>query len=124
MPFATLGSPILIAALLVPGWALAAVVLAIGGVPGEWARMALTVWTALVVALLAGTALSGEAAPIALLALALGFAAVMTGGPWGLAVAAVAAAGLVALPLAGPRWPAFLLALPPAAVALRQLVWR
>jgi hypothetical protein len=124
MPFATLGSPVLLAALLVPGWGLAAVVLGIGGVPGEWARMALTVWTALAVALLAGTALAGEAAPLALLALVLGFAAVMTGGPWGLAVAAVAAAALLALPLAGPRWPAILLALPPAAVALRQLVWR
>lgn len=123
MPFATLSAPMVLAALVGPGWLLAAVVLIVGGVPGDWARMALTVWTALVAALLAG-AVAAEGGLAALAIPAIGFLALMTGGPWGLALAAVAAAGLLVLPAAGPRWPAILLALPPAAAALRQLVWR
>lgn len=124
MPFAILTSPLAMAALLVPGWGLAAVMLFVGGVPGEWARSALTVWTALAAVLVAGGAMSGGGAPLALVIALAGFAAVMTGGPWGLVVASGAAAGVLALPLAGPRWPVILLALPAALAAGRQLLGR
>lgn len=115
-------SPVLIALLLLPGWGFAAMVLFMGGVPGEWARVALTVWTALAAAVLAGSLLADGGMVPVLLALALGFAAVMTGGPWGLALAALAALPL----LAGTdlRLMAVLLALPPAVSALQQILWR
>ncbi len=122
MQFMSLSSPAAAAALLAPTLCLAILAL-IGDAPGEWGRAALIAWTSLVAALLAGAALQAGAGALAWLALGLGLAAIMIGGPPGLVVAAVAAAALLAVGagLPAPRWLPVGLALVPLALGLRQL---
>jgi hypothetical protein len=125
MQLMNLPLPIIAAVLLVPAWGFAALAL-LGDAPGEWGRGALIAWTALVAALLAGAGLQSGGSPVPWVALALGLAAVMLGGPPGLAAAAVAAGVLL---LAGPALPApawlpVALALPAGAVAIWQMLGR
>lgn len=122
MQFLSLGGPAVAAALLIPSFGLALLGL-MGDAPGEWGRGALIAWTALTAALLAGAALQAGAGALAWAPLLLGLVAVMTGGPPGLILAALAAAALVAAGPAAPspRWLALALAAAPFALGLRQL---
>lgn len=122
MDLMSLSSPLAAAVLLAPSLCLA-IVGFLGDAPGEWGRAALIAWTSLVAALLAGAALQSGAGALAWLALALGLAAIMIGGPPGLVVAAVAVAALGALAtgLPTPRWLPLGLALAPLALGLRHL---
>lgn len=116
-----LTSPVAAAILLVPAVAFAALGV-MADAPGEWGRGALIAWTALAVAVLAGAGLQAGGGVAPWLATLLGLAALMTGGPPGLAVAALAAL-LLLLPGSGlpsPRWLPVALAVPAALVALRQ----
>lgn len=115
-----LGSGAAAAAILAPALCFAALGL-VGEAPGEWGAGALIAWTALAATLIAGAAIQSGAGPAAWLVPALGLAAVMIGGPPGLAAAALAALALLALGagLPTPRWLALALAAPPAVVALR-----
>lgn len=116
MPLPTLAAPLLLA----PSIVFAALAL-LGAAPGEWGRAALIAWTAVAAALLAGAGLQAGAGIAGWLVPALGLAAIMTGGPPGLVVAALAGA---ALAIAGdaapfPRWIAAGLAAPPLVAAAR-----
>jgi len=114
-----LASPIAAAALVAPSLAFAALSL-LGDAPGEWGRSALIAWTAAAASLLAGAALQAGAGPLVWAVPLLCFAAVMTGGPPGLAVAAVAAALLgLAAGLPAPRWLPLALAALAALAAIR-----
>ncbi|MBP7000888.1 hypothetical protein [Amaricoccus sp.] len=110
-----LASPLAAAALLLPSLAFAALTL-MRDAPAEWGRAALIAWTALVAAGLGGMAGGGPLAA----GLVLGFAAIMTGGPPGLVVAALAAAAPLVLGAPpAPRWALAALAALPALAALR-----
>ncbi|MBP7241624.1 hypothetical protein [Amaricoccus sp.] len=112
----SLASPLAAAALLLPSLAFAGLTL-MRDAPAEWGRAALIAWTALVAAGLGGAAGGGPLAA----ALLLGFAAIMIGGPPGLAVAALAAAAPLVLGTPPtPRWTLAALAALPALAALRQ----
>lgn len=111
-------TPLAAAILLVPAWGFAALAL-VGDAPGEWGRGALIAWTALAVALVAGAGLQAAGGLLPWVALVLTFAAVMIGGPPGLAVVAVAALILAAVGVAAPWWLVAALAAPPAALAAR-----
>ena len=122
MQFLGLGAPAVAAALLIPSFGLALLGL-MGDAPGEWGRGALIAWTALAAALLAGAALQAGAGVLAWAPLLLGLVAVMTGGPPGLILVALAALALLtAGPAApSPRWLALVLTGPPLVLGVRQL---
>lgn len=108
--------------LLVPALGFAALATLLRGAPAEWGAGALLAWTAIAAALIAGAGLTTAPALLPGLAALLGFAALMVGGPPGLALAALAA-GASALPageFAPPRWLPLSLALLAALVALRR----
>jgi hypothetical protein len=120
MPIIPLAGPVAAALILGPALVLAALAL-MADAPGEWGRGALIAWTAVAAALLAGAALQAGAGLAAALAILLGFAAIMVGGPPGLLLAATAALLLAALPgLPAPRWLPAALAAPALLVALRH----
>jgi hypothetical protein len=120
---AATASPLLVAAiLLVPSLGLAALGL-MADAPGEWGRGALLAWTVLAAAMLAGTGLAAGGGVLGWLVLATGFAALMTGGPPGLALAAVSVLLVAAeAGLPGPRWLPVALAVAPALLAARHYV--
>ncbi|MCA8880486.1 MAG: hypothetical protein KDA73_11130 [Rhodobacteraceae bacterium] len=120
----TLTSPLAAAILLLPSLVFAAMAAFLVDAPAEWGEGALIAWTAIAACLLAGSCLADAPVPLPWVAVVAGFVAVMTGGPPGLAVAAVAVL-VVALPgsgLAGARWLPVALALVAALVSVRRFL--
>lgn len=111
------------AIILLPALCFAAMAGLLTGAPADWGTGALLAWTAIAATLMAGAGLAFPAPLPGLVAL-LGFAAVMLGGPPGLALAALAAAAaaLPAAELSAPRWLPLSLALLAALVAARRFL--
>ena len=94
----------------------------LGQAPGEWGGAALTAWTVLLSALIAGAGLKVGGGILVLFVPVIGLTAIMTGGPAGLAVAAICSLFVF---LAGPeptagRWTILVLFILSATLALRQ----
>lgn len=96
------GSTLAALALLAPALAFAAMATLLRDVPADWGASALIAWTAVATALLGGAAL--QTGPLPWLAGLGGFAALMAGGPPGLAAAALAAGLLAFVETPAPRW--------------------
>ncbi len=111
------------AVILLPALCFAALAGFLSEAPAEWGAGALLAWTAVAAPLMAAAGLPFPA-PLPGLAAALGFVAVMVGGPPGLGLAALAA-GVAALPaaeLSPPRGLPLTLALLAALVAVRRFL--
>lgn len=121
MPSLGLASPLAACLLLVPAAIFAGLGL-LGSAPGEWGQAALIAWVSLAAALLAGAGLSSGLLPWAVPLI--GLAAIMTGGPPGLGLAALAAALLLVPGLVPsvPPWLPVALAALPALVAARHFL--
>lgn len=120
MAITTFGTTFVAVALLLPALAFAAIAL-VGDAPGEWGRGALIAWTGVAAALIAGAGLQAGAGPALWVVPVLALGALMTGGPPGLVVAAVATLAVLAVPgVPVPRWLIVALAAPALAVATRH----
>jgi hypothetical protein len=119
----TLATPAIALLVLVPGLGLAAIATFLSDAPAEWGVAAMTAWSAVAAALLAGASLGAGAGPLAWIPPAAGVAALLLGGPSGLALAALAlVVAALPAPLPAPRWLPLALAAAAAVAAARRLL--